>query len=218
MPLFLSLQVKGQPEPRSPSLAFPLSSAPPSHTAGGPSLTPPPPPGPCAAPSPAGGGWRLWGPPREESGGSDSCSTPPSSSCYSSQRSSPAPSLLPHSLPDHAAPEAPPPPYVLGAESETDVDTGFAVESWQERPATVGSSSLETVAKDLRRWLPDMPREAGTVTSSSCARAVTSSLCASTPRGSLSQIVGGTPHQLAGGERPPPHKAQHPTLQDEFYI
>ncbi|KAJ8256271.1 hypothetical protein COCON_G00184230 [Conger conger] len=109
-------QVKGEP-----CSAFPLYPSPPV-------------PGPRRPQTLEGGegapgGWER-APGGWESAGSDS------SSCYSSQRSSPAPSPFPHSLPD------PDPAHsgMLGAESETDVDTGFAV----ERPAVEGASSLET--------------------------------------------------------------------------
>lgn len=115
-------------------------------------------------------------------GGGDSCSTPPGSSCYSSQRSSPAPPSS--SAPHHNSPLRPSLSRSLSyllleeedEEPETNVDTGFAVTPCcdrgnamatrssssvelsvtprSERPAAVGASALESLARELGECLP----------------------------------------------------------------
>lgn len=86
----------------------------------------------------------------ESLGSGSACSTPPGSSCYSSQRSSPAalsvnPSVTRLLLEEQKEEEA-----------ETNVDTGRAVSP--QRPAALGASSLETLARDLRGGLPEEER------------------------------------------------------------
>ncbi|KAJ8388694.1 hypothetical protein AAFF_G00131030 [Aldrovandia affinis] len=129
----------------------------------------------------------------------------------------------------------------LARELETDVDTGFAVEGQQERPAAVGASALETVTKDLYPCLPDTPREARTrggvsahlggvsVTSSHCASAT---LSGAAEKHRIGRTLGmGLPRQAGeqSASQTPQHAAlqdcfsasqapQHAALQDEFFI
>lgn len=114
---------------------------------------------------------------RADSFGSGSgCSSPPGSSCYSSQRSSPAP------IPPSHQTESPVRPHItrslshlLLEEEETNVDTGALVSPpcdivhttirrsssvdllmsvSSERPAAVGASAVEVLAKELSECLP----------------------------------------------------------------
>ncbi|XP_066508608.1 protein FAM124B-like [Hoplias malabaricus] len=86
----------------------------------------------------------------ESVGSSSVCSTPPGSSCYSSQRSSPSITRL---LQEHQEPQE-----TQEEEPETDVDTGRTVGPLLHRPTAVGSSSLETLARDLRHGLREAQR------------------------------------------------------------
>ncbi|KAJ0022193.1 hypothetical protein NQD34_009683 [Periophthalmus magnuspinnatus] len=124
---------------------------------------------------------------RDGDGGADSfgsgsgCSSPPGSSCYSSQRSSPAPVAPSHQT------ESPLRPHITRSlshllleedEEETNVDTGDLVSPLQgivpksirrsssvdllmsvssERPAAVGASAVEVLAKELSECLPRTP-------------------------------------------------------------
>ncbi|MED6245120.1 hypothetical protein ATANTOWER_031686 [Ataeniobius toweri] len=114
----------------------------------------------------------------ESLGSGSCCSTPPGSSCYSSQRSSPA-QLSTFNHPDsplrssvtHSLSR-----LLLEEDEETNVDTGVAVSPCSdtavktitcssssidllrthhsERPAAVGASSVEELAKELTECLP----------------------------------------------------------------
>uniref|UniRef100_A0A3B4A6I6 FAM124 domain-containing protein n=1 Tax=Periophthalmus magnuspinnatus TaxID=409849 RepID=A0A3B4A6I6_9GOBI len=114
-------------------------------------------------------------------GSGSGCSSPPGSSCYSSQRSSPAPVAPSHQT------ESPLRPHITRSlshllleedEEETNVDTGDLVSPLQgivpksirrsssvdllmsvssERPAAVGASAVEVLAKELSECLPRTP-------------------------------------------------------------
>lgn len=116
----------------------------------------------------------------ESLGSGSCCSTPPGSSCYSSQRSSPAPTSTSNQA------DSPLRPSITRSlshllleedeeEPETNVDTGFSVSPHSdttvtpmtrsssmellrtvhsERPAVVGASAVEGLAKDLSGCLP----------------------------------------------------------------
>ncbi|KAK1790466.1 hypothetical protein P4O66_014001 [Electrophorus voltai] len=84
------------------------------------------------------------------------------SSCYSSQRSSPA-SLSVNPLEPIASAGSPEARLLPGGEEEPemDVDTGRAVGPRARWPSGGGAPALETLARDLRRFLPELPRTRG---------------------------------------------------------
>ncbi|XP_076838184.1 protein FAM124B isoform X2 [Brachyhypopomus gauderio] len=128
-------------------------------------------------------------------GSGSACSTPPASSCYSSQRSSPA-TLSINPLEPTAAADSSEPRLLLGREEEPemDVDTGRAVGP----QARWSAPALETLARDLRRFLPEPQRTWG--------------------RGEGVLTETSPPHPTA--QRPTPLHAstQPPESLDEFFI